>query len=354
MTISIFGKRIMTNAFEEAYQPTLWLKNRYFLNVPEEFHPTDKFDIDKVKGDRAVSVYTGAEAGSVKVDDKTFTTKTVEFPTIKEHTLTTAGQVINDRLPGENIYTPLSPRERSIRKLAADQKMLSDRADRAEEKQCSEILQTGVLSLVQPDKSVIKLDFGLLASHKKTLTGTDVWDNGASDPNEDLLTGFNKIKTDSGRIVKDVIGGSEAVSALINNTKIKGQFDIRRINSGEIQPGPLNGIGVRYIATLLRPLVDIWEYVELYDSPTSAKQIPFIDDKNVIMIGDGADLRQHYGPIHDIELINGVDVTTNFLVKRFFDTDFKKDPSSRKLMMQSRPIMAGHQMNAIYVLKVLA
>jgi hypothetical protein len=347
----MFDKREMTRSFAEVYAPTTYLKDRYFS--PVEFHKTMKIDIDKIKGDRAVSTYVSKEDGSIKVDDKTFDTSSFTVPAIKEHTFTTAGQLIDERLPGENIYEDVSPAERSQIKLAQDQAMLSDRADRAEEKQCSELLQTGIVTVVYANGAVGSIDFGLLASHKVSLLTTDAWDDAGSNPVADLLAGFEKIKDDSGKLVSDVIMGSDAASAFINNTSIAALLDNRRTEMGEINPRELNAQGVRYVATLKRPTIDIWEYVELYDSPTSTKQVPYIDRKKVVMIGEGADFRQHYGPIHDIELIDGIETAESFLTQRFFKTVYKDDPSSRKLIMQSCPLMAAHQINALYVITAL-
>jgi len=353
MTISIFDKREMTRAFAEVYAPTTYLKQAYFSKSPTEFHKTTMIDIDKVKGDRAVSTYVTKEDGSIKVDDKTFGTNTFTVPVIKEHTFTTAGQVINDRLPGENIYEDVSPSQRSQIKLANDQAMLSNRADRAEEKQCSELLQTGIVTVVYANGSVGTIDFGLLTSHKLVLTGTDAWDDAGSKPLRNLLTGYEKVKDDSGKLVADVIMGSDAATDFIENADVKSQLDTRRIDLGEINPRALSEQGVRYIGTLKRPTIDIWEYVELYDSPTSSKQVPYIDRKKVVMIGAGADFRQHYGPIHDMDLIDGIETAESFLTERFFKTVYKDDPSSRKLIMQSCPLMAAHQINALYVITAL-
>jgi len=343
----------MTRSFEEVYAPTMWLKETFFSSEPVEFHKTNTVDIDKVKGDRAVSTYVPVESASIKVDDKQFTTNTFKFPTIKEHTFTTANQIINDRLPGEHVYEDRSPAERSQIKLANDQAMLSNRADRAEELQCSQLLQTGIITAVNADESITTIDFGLLASHQLTLTGTAAWDNAASNPIRNILTGFEKVKDDSGRLVVDVIMGSDAASEFIENASVQGLLDIRRIEMGEINPRELSLQGVRYIATLKRPTVDIWEYTELFDSPTSSAQVPYIDRKKVVMIGSGAIFRQHYGPIHDMELIDGVDTAETFLVRRFFDSEFKKNPSARTLFMQSRPLMAAHQINALFVITAL-
>ena len=350
MTIDVFQPREMTDRFEEIYAPTGWLKATLFSNRPPEFHSTNSIDIDKVKGDRAVATYVQEDAGSVKVDDKKFTTQTIKVPSIKEHTLTTAGQLINQRLAGDHVYSSRSPQERGTIKLAEDQNMLSDRIDRLEEKQCAEIIQNGTVTVVGEGFSTT-IDFGLLATHQRTISiAADQWDASTSKPFGDMNIGHGIIKLDSGKLAATCIMGSNVATAFLENTDLDSKLNNRRIDRGEIKPSELNDQGVSFLGTINRPNINIFEYVETYDSGTADAQIPFIDPDTLILVAPNADFRQHYGPIQDLD---AMEQQTTFLTRRFFKSTIKDDPSSRKLIVNSRPLMAAHQINAIYVLKPL-
>jgi hypothetical protein len=114
---------------------------------------------------------------------------------------------------------------------------------------------------------------------------------------------------------------------------------------GQIDPIALNEMGVKYWGYLNEPGIDIYTYCEWYIDPVDKIEKPMIQDDKVILIDPSARFERHYGMIKDLK--------GNGVAARFPKSWEQEDPSVRWIMLQSAPICAPHQIDAITVATVL-
>jgi len=334
MAIDMFDTRTMLRAIEQIKTPRTFLRDTIFNDV--ETHTTKYVDIDIQKGNRRIAAYVSPLLEGKVVTREGFQTNTYEPPYTKEKTVTTAQDFLT-RDMGTNVYSGGStPQQKAQRQLGKDLRMLMERIDRTEEVQAAEAIQTGIVTAVGEGISAT-IDFGMAATHKPALVGTDQWSDLAnSDPLADLKTWRNIISQDAGLAPRDVIMGYNAVQYFQRNTTAKALLDNRRIALGQIVPEQLPD-GVIYHGYLNEAGLDVWEYTEWYYDVGTSTEKPMIDPDKVVMWARGSRATRHYGAIQDLK--------ATFVVPRFAKSWEQEDPSARFLLMQSAPLLAPHQID---------
>lgn len=341
--ISIFEPRNMIAALTKMKAPSTFLLDTFFPTTIQ--HTADKVDIDIVdKTGRKLAPYCSPKVGGVVLKHNGYTTKTITFPYIKIKSVTEAGEALN-RLPGETIYdTPMSPAQRAAQVLGEDMAESRDQIMRRLEWQAAQLLTSGTVD-IDENGIVLNIDFGMKSEHKEALTGTDAWNNKASDPIADLEGWAQMQGQDSGKFPTDCIMGADALAAFRGNAKVLEYLDNRRVNLGEMRPqAPVEG--ARFIMRLDSAGLDIWTYAESYYDPDTSTVLPFIPAKKVILASRRAYTRQHYGLIKDLKAGNAA-------VKMFAKTWEDEDPSVRYLLVQSAPLVAMHEPDAFGCYTVL-
>ncbi len=344
MAIDMFESRRMTAALQQLYPPKTWLRDTIFTR--SENHTTRYVDIDIVKGERRVAAYVHPQHEGKTVQREGYRTRTYKAPYTKEKMITTAQDAFK-REPGQNVYEVNdTAASRAQRILGKDLRELGERLDRLEELQCATALQTGVIT-VEGEGISDSIDFGLSASgaksgnsHLPTLAGTAKWsDRTNSVPLINLRDWVDTIEIDSGLGVADCIMGKAAAQDFVRNAEVKDLLDNRRIKMGEINPRKLKELGVTYWGYLEEPGIDIWEYSAYYYDKATRTTKTYVDTNKVILWGAGMYAKRHYGLIEDVE--------ANMVVDRFAKSWIEKDPSGRIVLLQSAPLMAPHQVDAI-------
>ena len=98
--------------------------------------------------------------------------------------------------------------------------------------------------------------------------------------------------------------------------------------------------GVRYIAHLNKPNVDIYEYREVYlddwTDPENEETKPLIPDKMVIMISSAANFMLGYGACTYIEDASGQWVTAQ--TDRVLRSYVEHHPDRRMIELQAHPL----------------
>ena len=344
MTINMYDSRVMTESLQQLYPPKTWLRDKIYTR--SENHTSRYVDIDIVKGERHVAAYVNPKNEGKTVQREGYKTRIYKAPYTKEKMATTAQDFLK-REPGQTIYAVnQTSGERAQMQLGKDLRNLGERIDRLEELQCSQGLQTGVVTVEGEDVSD-SIDFDLSgagaksgSSHLPVLTSTALWsDHTNSTPLVNLTAWSKIIKIDSGLVAGDVICGSDAIQDLVRNAEVKDLLDNRRINMGEIDVQKLNEQGVKYWGYLKDPGVDLWEYVAFYYDKVTETTVPYIGARKVVMYGAGMYAKRHYGAIEDVRAM--------VVAQRFAKSWIAEDPSARMVMLQSAPLMAPHQTDAI-------
>lgn len=350
--MELFETRTMLEAVTQMKRPGLFLRNTFFPRV--DVADTEAVDVDIVSGKRRLAPFINPASEGKVVERRGFTTSTIRPGYLKPKMATTAEQLLNRR-PGEVLYAGnMSPQQRAQQQMGEDLAELYDMIDRREEWLAAQALSNGSVTMTikgeTADQSVT-VDFQMPASHKITLTSTDLWSDGDSKPLQDLADWSRLCRQDSGLSPTDVVMGSNAAETFITHADVKDALDTRRMEFGEIRPELLPN-GVSYLGRITRPgvSVDIWTYDEWFVDEDTGTEGPAVPENGVLMGSRRAQNTKLYGAIQDVQAIqNGL-----VAAQRYPKSWTTEDPSVRWLMMQAAPLMALNQPDAFVTATVLS
>ena len=172
-----------------------------------------------------------------------------------------------------------------ISEVADRLEMLQMKIERAIELQCAQVLQTGVLTL----QSSTNIDFKRKAASLVDIGAPDYWTQATADPIEDIENGCNFMrqvgKAQGGEF--NMILGSGALRALLNNTIFKERADLRRVALDDIsmpqRQGESVGAVFHGVISAGSYRVRLWTYPQFYDN-AGGVSTPYIDDNKIILV----------------------------------------------------------------------
>ena len=337
MAVDIFTPRTMLRALNQENVTSNFLLDLLFGTV--EVSDTKYVDIDIVKGDERLAPFVAPIVEGELVESQGFTTNTYEPPYIKPKFITAAAALLTERSAGSAIYGGDTPGQRAANRLTKEIQDGESMIHRREEWMAAQGLTTGTITVSGKGIEQV-IDFGMDANHKVTLTATDKWNDAASAPLDDI-DAWSQLIADDGDVNADVlIGGATAIAALVKHASVKDLLDNRRVTIGEINPRTL-AKGVTYYGTLTLTgtNIDIYKYTGSYRDADGVRQ-RFIEDNRIVMTSTQADFRRNYAAIQDLEA--GM-VPMPIFIKSWEE----KDPSGRVVLLQSAPLPAPHQIDAI-------
>lgn len=342
-SINIFATYTMLEMLTLRTIPREFMRRTFWWRE-NNLESTKQFLVDIEKWGRGVATFVHPRREGKLVEDSAFETRMLEAPYIKEKTLTTAGEVMM-RSAGENVWSrnPMSPMEKAAKKLGQDLAKLDDRFIRREELMCCEVLFYGQVTAVGDGIDAI-YDFQMEDSHKIPLSGTDAWsDLEESNPMMDIWDAQQIILRDGGTSPTCCVMGIDAAKNFLSNKTVIEQLDTRRITLGQIDPVQLPS-GATYLGRHNLAGVDIYCYNEWYtdESGTPTAMVP---PKRVSLGSPQAHLDFYYGPIEDLEAIEG----GVFAVERYPDSWVQKE-IGRWLRLQSAPLPAMNEPNSFVII----
>ncbi|RDY57707.1 major capsid protein [Flagellimonas nanhaiensis] len=197
-----------------------------------------------------------------------------DFSTVQYHDVTF----------GNNNNPNVSQAHRMIAEATDNLLTLKHKVQRAIEKQRSQVLQTGVVTLKNGDN----IDFKRKAASLVAKTGTEVWSNAAGKPLDDIATGIKFIRQEGKSASRsyDLIMGEAAFASFMANVQVKEAAEFRRINILEIGTTKFdNTTGLNYHGRISTKNgnVDLWTYDDFYEDPADTYN-EYVDPKNVILL----------------------------------------------------------------------
>lgn len=344
---ALYSTRTMLAALKQVIRPKRFLIDTFFKQV--QTHETETVDIDIVKGSRKLAPFVSPLREGKVIEKEGYSTQTYKPPYIKPKDVTTAHHALIRR-PGELLYgSGMTPDDRAMEMLIEETQKLDDMISRREEWMAAQILQTGKVVCIG-DGINETVDFLLPSDNLPVLTSTALWSAvTTSQPIKNLRT-WKAIGTKKGKNLNiAVMNGTTADWLLSNEKDVKGATSVFNKNAvllGRIEPREL-APGLSYIGTITELGLDIYSYDEWYQDPNSKILTPMIADGKVIMGSTMARATMHYGVIQDLEAGTGA------VAARFPKSWIEKDPSVRMLMIQSAPLPAYHEIEALLCATVL-
>lgn len=167
-----------------------------------------------------------------------------------------------------------------VDEIADKIQILIDKIERSYEVMCSDVFNTGVITL--NDGSVI--DFKRDALSKVVLTGA-YWDNVAVDPRTSIQTGCMYIRSKGEYMgsTMNLILSSEAFDAMINNTKFNNGLDLKDVDRGSLHMPERAESGATLQGSFAAGSfkIIVWTYPQVYDNGTS--KVPYIPAKKAYL-----------------------------------------------------------------------
>ena len=310
--VNIYTPRYLAEVVRQAPPIHTYFRDTFFTNI--KTFSTERVDIDLVKGDRRMAAFVHPRVGGQVLKANGFSTESYKPPLINPYDVTTADQHMT-RLPGEDLYSGMTPAQRAARKLMDEYNRLNDATTRREEWMCVQAIVTGQIPIVGPGVNEV-IDFGF--TNKIKLDGTKQWGKTAAKPIE--------------------------VQKLLDN---------RRINIGGYDPRDLPN-GVKYYGHLTSPNIDLYTYGEVYlddwTDPETPAVKPLVPENVVILISGQSNFMLAYGACTYIE--DGTQQWVTAETSRLLRSYVEHHPDRRMVELQAHPLPIPDQVDSWLVAEV--
>lgn len=268
----------LMDVWVERLKPTTFLGN-WFPDTPAT--PTRYLKIEVVRGDEkiAVDVVRDGEANHNKFS--TSTEKTFDPPYFDEDFGTNSIDLY-DRLVGSD-RIDAGVLSYVMQQITMKMETITDKIERRYELMRAQALLTGIVTVEANTNIDFKRKSELVIAYT---SGNNFADN-AVKPGT-VLSGFGTLLRKTGKVgggTTDIIFGTEAWTAFINNTNVKEDADIRRRELEKIVAPTFTTDGASYHGTYSDGLhnYNLWTYEQFYKDASGTLQ-PYIDPKKIILL----------------------------------------------------------------------
>lgn len=229
--------------------------------------------------------------------------------------------------------------------------MLQDKIDRAYEKQCADVLTTGIVSL----NGGTNIDFKRKAASLLDLVSINAnryWtDNTNSKPYDDLLAGckfIREVGKSTGATLNAVMGAT-ALNTFLSNTKVKERADIRNYSLDNINAPQRasTGASLHGQVSVGAYNLNLWSYPDIYESNGVAT--PYMDEKKVIILPENPNFVMGFGVVPQLAT-QGMPVKGKFVVSDYTD----ERNATHIFDVKSAGVAIPVGIDQIYTVKVIA
>ena len=344
--VNIYTPRYLAEVVRQAPPIHTYFRDTFFTNI--KTFSTERVDIDLVKGDRRMAAFVHPRVGGQVLKANGFSTESYKPPLINPYDVTTADQHMT-RLPGEDLYSGMTPAQRAARKLMDEYNRLNDATTRREEWMCVQAIVTGQIPIVGPGVNEV-IDFGF--TNKVTLEGTKKWGASAAKPLDDLEDWVDQVLENGFANVDHVVMGKTALRNFLADTNVQNMLDNRRIELGIINPKDLPN-GARYIGHLSKPSLDIYTYGEVYlddwTNPSAPVTKRLVDDNKIALMPSNPNFMRAYGLT---SYIDDTKRTITAQTNRLLRTYVEHRPDRRFIELQSHPLLIPDKVDSWLVAEV--
>ena len=276
MAVSLFDTRTLIQTVNEIKPAQQFITNTFFGT--REVSDAEYLDVEIYKGKRKAAPFVSPMIQGKLIESRGKTVDTYKPGYIKFKYITEAAQAFQSN--GVFYADNKRPAQRVAEKIALELAEGRSYIDRRVELMAVEAITTGKVT-IQGDGIDEVVDFGMSASHLKTLSGTDLWSD-ASQTGKTILASLRgwkrEVVKDSGVNPSHMILGENVIDVFMD--KVGDYLDTRKIDLGIIAPQQLPN-GVVYYGTLKEVGFDVYGYEEWHDDGTTEN--PLIPVDNVLL-----------------------------------------------------------------------
>jgi len=234
--------------------------------------------------------------------------------------------------------------------------LLQYKIERSYELQCSQVLTTGIVTLVNGTN----IDFKRKAASLVDKTAGYYWATSTIDPDEDSCNActFIRTKGKSQGGVYNAIFGESAFTAYMNNAVIKARQGLYNIDLGMIrQPQRDATGGVLHGQISAGPYkLNMWSYPEYYDASSTSLNNPYLNSKKVIVVPEAPKFKLAFAAVPQL-LGNKANVGAGLSGKRgaYLVGEFLDERNSSHIVdIKSAGIAVPVAVDQIYTVQVVA
>ena len=273
-----------------------------------------------------------------------FYTKMFRPAYVKPKDAVTPGRMLR-RLAGEGLTGDQTPGQRWKATVAAYQLDQRNQIYRRWEWMGAQAALYGQVTVSGEDYPTVTIDFGRAANHTVILSGSALWSDASSLPDDDLEDWAARVHDAEGFVVTRVTMGRLAGKAFKRNPSVRELLETRRGSKSEAETGPGLGESVEYKGQI--GSFNIYVYNDVYEDENGAMQ-PMMDPRDVLLeAGAGFDGVRAFGAIMDAKAgLQALDI-----FPKMWENE---DPSVVYLMSQSAPLMIPSRPNCTLRARVVA
>ncbi len=268
-----------------------------FLSPPRNFHDTEKVEIDIVRSEEDVAIaITDISVGYHMNSADIYTNKELTPPIHKE-AITINANTLLERVAGDDPFADTTFQARLTARIMQALPKPERKIRRSMELQASQVMQTGVVTLVDSDgNTLFTIDYKPKATHFPT-AGT-AWDQAGATPLSDLEDICDVVREDGLAIADMVVFGADAWSEFIKNTIVQAQLDNRRMTLGGIAPVS-RGDGAKFMGFIEVGdcRLEMWIYSGRYKDPQTGVSTRFMAPEKVVVRDSQARMDATFGSI---------------------------------------------------------
>ncbi len=226
---------------------------------------------------------------------------------------------------------------------------LQDKIDRAYEIQCSQVMQTGIVTL----NAGVNIDFKRKADSLVDAGAGYYWEDANVDPNTILESGckfLREVGKSTGAVV-NAIFGSEALTKFLANTAVQNRGKIFNYALDIITPAQRDSTGASCHGEVSvgSYRVRIWTYPQVYTNAAGAT-VDYIDSKTIILLPEVPRFKLSFAAVPQLISDGPVPKKGAYLVEEFIDRRKK----SHVIDIQSAGVAIPVAVDQIYTAKVVA
>lgn len=190
--------------------------------------------------------------------------------------------------------------------------------NRAFEKQCADVFETGVVALL----NYTNIDFKRKAASLVD-TGAGTYWASAVNPFLQIEQGcqfLRKVGKAQGDVFNMILG-SEAWADLLNNTEFKARQALFNMALDAIAAPQRNAVGATYMGRMTAGSykVDVWTYEQYYDNSSNVST-PYVNPKKFVLLPMNPRFRMSYGAVPQLIENGSIPQSGKFLVQDFIDS----------------------------------
>lgn len=224
---------------------------------------------------------------------------------------------------------------------------LRNKIERAVELMCSQIFETGIITLVNGDN----IDFKRKSASLVANAAGNTWATGTVSPYDTLEAGakfLREVGKMSGSNCTVIMGETAARHFFANDIVIE-RADIRNFGLDKISSPVKNAVGGSYHGNVSAEsyTFDLWTYPEIYED-ANGNYVPYVNAKKVIILPEVTKFELAYALVP--QLLNGTPQTGAYLIQDFIDTR----QTAHEVHIKSAPIPVPVAIDQIYTVQPVA